>query len=83
MRQYVALAALLVCDPKLLLLDEADAWLDASQTKRLLAALRRRQEQGAAVVSITHDLNIAHLHATQALKLVQGRLDLEQRRLAA
>lgn len=79
-RQRVAIAALLVQDAPLLLLDEPVAHLDLHHQIAILghlAALAR--EQGKAVMLSVHDLNLAARFATHALLyLGDGRVDLGQ-----
>ncbi|MDR0897948.1 MAG: energy-coupling factor ABC transporter ATP-binding protein [Oscillospiraceae bacterium] len=74
MRQYVAIASVLVCRPKLLLLDEPTTWLDDAQSEKFLDAVERRRQEGAAVLMITHDLALAGRAATRTLTLQEGRL---------
>jgi ABC-type multidrug transport system ATPase subunit len=54
-RQRVALARALVHAPRLLLLDEPTAGLDASSTQRLAEVLREEAASGVTVVVVTHD----------------------------
>ena len=60
-RQRVLLARAIAQQPRLLLLDEPFNGVDAVSQQALLAALRRLQDDGAAVVVSTHDLALAHL----------------------
>ena len=60
-RQRVLLARAIAQRPRLLLLDEPFNGVDAISQQALLAALRRLQDGGAAVVVSTHDLALAHL----------------------
>ena len=60
-RQRVLLARAIAQQPRLLLLDEPFNGVDAVSQQALLAALRRLQDGGAAVVVSTHDLALAHL----------------------
>ena len=69
-RQRVAIAALLAQDTPLLLLDEPAAALDLAhqvRTMHLLARLCR--DEGRTVITIGHDLTLAHGISTHALLL--------------
>jgi iron complex transport system ATP-binding protein len=69
-RQRVAIAALLAQDTPLLLLDEPANALDLAHQVAMTALLARLcREQGRAVVSVGHDLNLAWSGATHALLL--------------
>jgi sulfonate transport system ATP-binding protein len=74
-RQRVALARALVSKPKVLLLDEPFAALDAltrAEMHRLL--LRLWKERGFTVVLITHDIGEAATLADRVLALREGRI---------
>jgi len=75
-RQRVGIAALLVQDPPLLLLDEPVAHLDLHHQVTVLDHLRRQaRERGRAIVMSIHDLNLAARFATHALVIgPAGRL---------
>jgi iron complex transport system ATP-binding protein len=69
-RQRVAIAALLAQDTPLLLLDEPANALDLAHQVAMTDLLARLcREQGRAVVSVGHDLNLAWSGATHALLL--------------
>jgi len=66
MRQRVAIAIAICCDPELIVADEPSSALDASVgvgVVRLLDGLRARL--GTAILFITHDVGIAALIASQ------------------
>ena len=72
-RQRVALAALLAQETPLLLLDEPANALDLAHQAAMTALLARLcREEGRAVVSVGHDLNLAWSGATHALLLLKG-----------
>jgi len=62
-RRRVAIARALLKYPRLLLLDEPDAWLDAQGRQRLLGALQAIAED-TAIIIVTHRLEIARFGKT-------------------
>ena len=73
-RRRLHLAASLVHDPELILLDEPSAGLDSPGTEALWAELVRRAEAGKAVVLVTHELDAAERHAHRVVLLEEGRV---------
>lgn len=75
MRQRALLAAVLACDPDLLICDEPTTALDPTVQARVLALLDRiRRQRGMALLFITHDQDVARLMADRRVHLVDGRL---------
>lgn len=74
-RERVALAALLVSEPGVLILDEPTRGMDPSRKAVLASVLADRAAAGAAVLLITHDAGFA---ATAADRIL--RIDLVARR---
>lgn len=61
-RQRVALAAIMVAQPRLLLLDEPTRGLDAAAKQRLADLLQTWRDDGHAIILVTHDVElVAHL----------------------
>ena len=70
-KKRVALAALLACDPRVLLLDEATANLDPAWAGRLVDLLAGRAD--LTVVAATHNLSVAEELGSRALLLAADR----------
>jgi ABC-type multidrug transport system ATPase subunit len=74
MRQRLALAAALLADPPLLLLDEPTASLDAESRRDLQQLIVRLRDEGKTVIISTHFFDHLDEVAGRALILHQGRL---------
>ena len=72
-RQRVLLARALAVGAPVLLLDEPTTHLDAPHQRALLRSLAARARDGAAVLTVLHDINLA-LAADRVLVMAQGRL---------
>ena len=70
-KKRAALATILVMRPKLLVLDEPTAGLDARSRRSVLDVLKHRTE---ALLVATHDLGVASELTDRALVLDEGRL---------
>ncbi|MFT5260027.1 MAG: ribose transport system ATP-binding protein [Saprospiraceae bacterium] len=53
-RAWITIARGLLCDPKVLILDESSAALDFDATERLFDKMRQLRDQGAAIIIVTH-----------------------------
>jgi len=74
-RQRIAIARALVCDPKVVVLDEPVSALDLStqaQVLNLLADLR--DQRGLAFMFIAHDLGVVRFLAQRSLVLYRGQV---------
>lgn len=69
-RQRVAFARALYGDPKLLVLDEPAAWLDAEGEQRLIRTLRYLASQGVGVLLTSH--RAALLQAADRVLVLRG-----------
>lgn len=76
-RALVLLARALAVEAGLLLLDEPTANLDPAHQLQVMEILKRRADQGDAVVVVMHDLALAARCCDRLLVLHQGRLAAE------
>lgn len=73
-RQRVALASILVCEPKLLILDEPTTGLDYRECIQIMDMIRKLNQAGTTILMITHDMELVHDYADRVLVLNEGRL---------
>jgi energy-coupling factor transporter ATP-binding protein EcfA2 len=73
-RQRVALGAVTVTRPRLLLLDEPTRGLDYPAKRELVRLLREWQAEGAGVLLVTHDVELAAQAADRVVLISQGEV---------
>jgi energy-coupling factor transport system ATP-binding protein len=73
-RQRVAFGAVTITEPRVLLLDEPTRGLDAATKHSLLALWRRWLDDGAAILLVTHDVELAAKIADRAVMLSRGEV---------
>ncbi len=74
MRQRAKVAAALVADPTILILDEPLNGTDPVQRKRLIALFRRLGDEGRTVIVSSHVLEEIERMSDRVLAIVDGRL---------
>jgi len=72
-QQRVALARALVNEPDVLLADEPTGQLDSKTSEEILELFGKINEQGATVIVVTHDENVA-AHTKRRIRVRDGRV---------
>jgi energy-coupling factor transport system ATP-binding protein len=73
-RQRVALAAITVTRPAVLLLDEPTRGLDYLAKRELIALLQEWRDEGMTIVLVTHDVELAAALADRVVLMSQGEV---------
>jgi peptide/nickel transport system ATP-binding protein len=74
-QQRVAIATALVCEPRLVVLDEPTTGLDVVTQARILEEVDRlRRERGVAIVYVSHDLAVVASLADRIAVMYAGRI---------
>jgi ABC-type branched-subunit amino acid transport system ATPase component/ABC-type branched-subunit amino acid transport system permease subunit len=81
--RLVEVATALVADPRLVLLDEPLAGLDAAERARVLAAIHSLRAAGRSVLIVEHDRASVAAIADRTYELVDGRVHATHRSAAA
>jgi cobalt/nickel transport system ATP-binding protein len=72
-KKKVAIASMMVMDPRILLLDEPTAGLDPRSSRVLVDAIIEAEESGKTVVTATHDLHVVSEIARRVLVFGEDR----------
>ncbi len=72
-KKKVAIASVMVMDPRVLLLDEPTAGLDPRSSRELVDAIVGAEEAGKTVITATHDLHIVPEIATRVVVFGEDR----------
>lgn len=73
-RQRVALGAVTVTKPRLLLLDEPTRGLDYEAKRELVKLLREWQAEGTSIVLVTHDVELVAEAADRVVLMSEGEI---------
>lgn len=73
-RQRVALAKVMIQEPRILLLDEPTTYLDIGYQVQMMDMVERwKRKSGLTVVAVLHDLNLAAHYCDRLLVMKEGR----------
>lgn len=73
-RQRVALAAIMVAEPQILLLDEPTRGLDSGSKKQLADLLCKWRDAGRTIILVTHDMELAARLADRVALMQSGQV---------
>jgi energy-coupling factor transport system ATP-binding protein len=73
-RQRAALAAILVAEPQIVLLDEPTRGLDYDQKRSLVRLLLDQRALGRTIVMVTHDVELVALCADRVVLMAEGEI---------
>jgi energy-coupling factor transport system ATP-binding protein len=73
-RQHVALASILACKPRLLILDEPTTGLDYRECVTIMGIISRLNSEGTTILMVSHDMEVVADFASRALVLSGGIL---------
>jgi len=73
-RQKVALASILVLEPKILVIDEPTTGLDWQECAQILDILDGFHERGTTIVAVTHDMRLVRERARRVVAMSGGRI---------
>lgn len=76
-KKRLSIADIMILRPQLVLLDEPTAYLDPSQTQRLLQVLAQIQHNGTTLVIASHDLDFVYAWADHVYVMDHGEVVLE------
>ncbi|WP_447963272.1 energy-coupling factor transporter ATPase [Nitrospira sp. Ecomares 2.1] len=73
-RQRIAVASVLATRPAVLIVDEPTTGLDPHETDRMMAMIRRLNQEGHTIVMITHSMGLVAAYARRCLFMHSGRI---------
>ena len=73
-RQMVALASVVVVEPKIVVLDEPTSGLDYRECMTVMETVRTMAERGCAVIMVCHDMEVVSDFAERIVVMADGRI---------
>lgn len=79
-KRRLALASVLMNDPKYLILDEPTASLDSSRIETLLDSLKKLKEKGVGSLIISHDTDLINTYGDRIISLERGKITSDEKK---
>jgi len=76
-RKKLAVASMLACEPRILVLDEPTTGLDAREQESMMDMVSSLVERGHTVLFITHSMDLAARYANRIIVMSKGRILLD------
>ncbi|MDY2777786.1 MAG: ATP-binding cassette domain-containing protein, partial [Collinsella sp.] len=73
-RQMVALASVIVMEPRLVILDEPTSGLDYRECMTVMETVREMADRGCAVLMVCHDMEVVSDFADRIVAMADGRV---------
>ncbi|MDZ4046362.1 MAG: energy-coupling factor transporter ATPase [Rhodoglobus sp.] len=73
-RQKIALASIVVLEPKILVIDEPTTGLDWAECQQILDIIDTIRDGGTTVVAVTHDMRLVRERASRAVAMSRGEI---------
>ncbi|MFB1049871.1 ABC transporter ATP-binding protein [Paraliobacillus sp. JSM ZJ581] len=77
-KKRVTIAAILVLNPEILILDEPTAGQDLRHFTEIMDFLNQLNKQGMTILLVTHDMHVMLEYTTRALVMVDGQVVADQ-----
>ena len=77
-QKLIAFARALLCEPKLLFLDEWTESLDEANADKLISIVRQKQREGVSILFVSHDMRIIWDIADYILVVVDGKATIQK-----
>lgn len=78
-KKRVTIAAILVLEPRILILDEPTAGQDYHHYSEIMEFLREINRRGVTIILITHDMHLMQEYTPRAIVLADGRIVADTR----
>lgn len=76
-QKLIAFSRALMCDPDILFLDEWTESLDDTSARRLIRAVKKRQNEGNTIVFVSHSFPVIRELSQRICMIIDGRLSME------